>query len=108
MEHENEPRTEKDADIEPYPFWDVDEMLTDTELYNLEETADFLGIDIYQARQMVLDEVLVGIRDPDADDSLTLEEEAHLWMVHGGSIMDYLDAQEEQWKRDYVERGEEN
>ncbi len=108
MEHDNEPRAEEETAIQTYPFWDVDEMLTDTDLYNLEETADFLGVDIYQVRQMVLDETLVGIRDPDADDSLTLEEEAHLWMVHGGSIMDYLDAQEEQWKRDYIERGEEN
>lgn len=108
MEHENEPRAEKEAAVQPYPFWDTDDMLTDTDLYNLEETADFLGVDIYQVRQMVLDEVIVGIRDPEADDSLTLEEESHLWMVHGGSIMDYLDEQQEQWKRDYIERGEED
>lgn len=108
MEHENEPRAEQKADFQAYPFWDVDDMLTDTDLYNLEETADFVGVDIYQVRQLVLDEVLVGIRDPDADDSHTLEEEAHLWMVHGGSIMDYLDTQKEQWERDYRERGEED
>ncbi len=108
MEHENEPRAEQEAAFQPYPFWDVDDILTDTDLYNLEETADFLGVDIYQVRKLVLDEVLVGIRDPDADDSQTLEEEAHLWMVHGGSIMDYLDAQQEQWERDYIERGEED
>lgn len=108
MEHENEPRAEQEAAFEPYPFWDVDETITDTDLYDLEQAADFLGVDIYQVRQLVIDEVLVGVRDPDADDSLTLEEEAHLWLIHGGSIMDYLDEQEEQWKRDYVERGEED
>ncbi len=108
MEHENEPHAEQEADIQTYPFWDVDDLLTDIDLYNLEETADFLGVDIYQVRQMVLDEVIVGIRDPDADELRTLQEEAHLWMVHGGSILDYLDEQKEQWKRDYIERGEED